>query len=206
VDPGRHQHHDRRDAHPEQLELVQARQEKHREHRQTIRRHIARYLSGALDGARYRFFNKIGWVSFLDYLDYRKAECVQTLVDELGYRPYPYKHYESVFTRFYQGYILPTKFGVDKRSLHLSTLICSGQMTRDEAVEDLRHSPYPSEALLQEDREYFLKKMGWSNRQLEEYLAKPAVSHDVYGSEKRTVARLSWLYRNTVKRMKGQGK
>jgi N-acetyl sugar amidotransferase len=161
---------------------------------------------GALDGARYRFFNKIGWVSFLDYLDYRKAECVQTLVDELGYRPYPYKHYESVFTRFYQGYILPTKFGVDKRSLHLSTLICSGQMTRDEAVEDLRHSPYPSEALLQEDREYFLKKMGWSNRQLEEYLAKPAVSHDVYGSEKRTVARLSWLYRNTVKRMKGQGK
>jgi N-acetyl sugar amidotransferase len=156
---------------------------------------------GTLGFARYRRINRISWVSFLDFLDYRKSECVQTLVDELGYRPYPYKHYESVFTRFYQGYILPTKFHVDKRRLHLSTLVCSGQMTRAAALDDLGHSPYPSEALLHEDREYFLKKMGWTRSQLDAYLARPEVPHAAYGSEKPFFDWASGLYRNTVRRL-----
>ena len=60
------------------------------------------------------------WVPFLDYVDYNKERCIATLVEKVGFRPYPYKHYESIFTRFYQGYILPTKFGIDKRKLELS--------------------------------------------------------------------------------------
>jgi len=157
---------------------------------------------GTFDYAKYKLINKIEWVSFLDYIDYYKPTCVQTLVEELGYRPYPYKHYESVFTRFYQGYILPTKFNVDKRKLHLSTLICSGQISRDEAIDDMKHSPYPSEAEFQADKEYFLKKMGWTAAQLEDYLNKPEISHLAYGSEKVQWDRIVWLYQMTFKRLK----
>ena len=71
---------------------------------------------------------------------------------------YPYKHYESVFTRFYQAFILPQKFNVDKRRLHLSTLIVAGQMDRDTALELMELSPYPDEMQNQIDKEYFLKK------------------------------------------------
>ena len=101
-----------------------------------------------------------------------------------AYKRYPYKHYESVFTRFYQGYILPEKFDVDKRKLHLSTLVMSGQMTRDQALAHLQDSPYASPEELDRDRKYFLKKMGWSEGQLEEYLRRPGKPHDAYPSER----------------------
>ena len=123
------------------------------------------------------------WVPFLDYVDYDKQRCTAELVDKLGYRPYPYKHYESIFTRFYQGYLLPMKFGVDKRRLHLSSLICSGQMSREEALSHLERSPYPDPDDLQVDINYFLKKMGWSLAQLDAYLARAPRAHDEFPSE-----------------------
>ena len=87
---------------------------------------------------------------------------MRALKESHGYKPYPYKHYESIFTRFYQGYLLPQKFGADKRRVHFSTLIVAGQMTREEAIRDLENIPYPSQAELDDDRQYFLKKMGWT--------------------------------------------
>ena len=66
---------------------------------------------------------------------------MQTLERELGWKYYGWKHYESIYTRFYQGYILPKKFGYDKRKSHLSSLICSGEMTREEALEELKKEP-----------------------------------------------------------------
>lgn len=138
-----------------------------------------------------RFVRGVQWVSFLDYIDYNKQACIDVLVREVGYRPYPYKHYESIFTRFYQGYLLPEKFGVDKRRLHFSSLICSGQMTRAQAVELLRHSPYPNPDDLDVDIDYFLKKMGWTQADLDTYLHRPERAHDSYPSE---VQRHSWLY------------
>ena len=123
------------------------------------------------------------WVPFLDYVDYNKQRCISVLVNEIGYRPYPYKHYESIFTRFYQGYLLPTKFGVDKRRLHLSSLICSGQMSREQAKNLLGNSPYPDPDDLQADIEYFVKKMGWSEKDLAAYLARPEQPHSNYDSE-----------------------
>jgi N-acetyl sugar amidotransferase len=157
---------------------------------------------GTLDYITYRFIRKIKWISFLDYVDYYKPDCLQTLVEELDYRPYPYKHYESVFTRFYQGYLLPEKFKVDKRKLHLSTLVCSGQMTREDALEHMQHSPYPSEPELQADKEYFLKKMGWTSTDLEEYLTKPEIPHTAYGSEKPLWDGAIWLYQYVFKALK----
>lgn len=138
----------------------------------------------------HRLLRKTSWVPFLDLIDYNKQRCIDELVSELGYRPYPYKHYESIFTRFYQGYLLPTKFGVDKRRLHLSSLICSGQMSREQAKALLADSPYPDPDDLQADIEYFLKKMGWKETDLAAYLGRPERPHDTYASEAKLYAAL----------------
>lgn len=140
------------------------------------------------------------WVPFLDFVDYNKQRCIEELVREIGYRPYPYKHYESIFTRFYQGFLLPEKFGVDKRRLHLSSLICSGQMTRDQAKELLTQSPYPDEDDLRVDIDYFLKKMGWSRHDLDAYLSRPARAHDTFDSEAALYARLLSLQKRYLAR------
>lgn len=144
----------------------------------------------------HRYVRRIKWVPFLDYVQYDKQACIDLLVREIGYRPYPYKHYESVFTRFYQGYLLPRKFGVDKRRVHFSSLICSGQMTREQAVALLKLSPYPSEDELDVDIDYFLKKMGWRQADLEAYLARPERAHDSYPSELGLHAWLHGLLRH----------
>lgn len=138
---------------------------------------------GTVDMIRYHL-SGIRWLSFLDYFDYRKRDALQSLQGRFSYKPYPFKHYESVFTRFYQGFILPTKFGIDKRRLHLSTLVMNGEMMRDEALCLLEGIPYESEKLLRDDTAYFLKKMGWSREKLDAYLARPGVPHDVYPTEK----------------------
>ncbi len=138
---------------------------------------------GTLGAAWYGIARGIKWEWFLDYLPYNKFEAVDVLTKRFAYKPYPYKHYESVFTRFYQGYILPKKFGVDKRRLHLSTLVISGQMTRDEALAGVSGIAYPSQVSLDEDIAYFLKKMGWTREQLDEYLRRPERSHALYKSE-----------------------
>jgi len=140
---------------------------------------------GTFDFFRFRFVNGVRWVSILDLMPYNKAAVLKELQEKYGYKPYPYKHYESIFTRFYQGYLLPKKFGVDKRKLHLGTLVAAGQMDREAALRDLEGIPYVSEAQLQEDKLYFMKKMGWTQAQLDGYIARPPVAHDVYPSEVR---------------------
>ncbi|WP_141054004.1 N-acetyl sugar amidotransferase [Aliarcobacter cryaerophilus] len=140
---------------------------------------------GTLDFVYQEFVKKTKWIPFLDYLPYYdKNETLELLEREFLYKPYPYKHYESVFTRFYQGYLLPNKFNVDKRKVHFSTLIISNQMSRDEAVKQLNEIPYLSEQELNNDIEYFLKKMKWSQKDLDDYLGRSEKSHLIYGSEK----------------------
>lgn len=143
-----------------------------------------------------QYIRRVRWVSFLDYIDYSKPRCTEILVNELGYRVYAYKHYESIFTRFYQGYILPRKFGIDKRKLHLSTLLMSGQLSREAVLETMKQIPYPSESDLQDDIDYFVKKMGWTNEQLAEYIARPEVPHAVYGTEKPLFEKLGKVGRS----------
>jgi alkylated DNA repair dioxygenase AlkB len=109
---------------------------------------------------------------------------MRTLESEYGYKPYPYKHYESIFTRFYQGYLLPRKFGFDKRRVHLGTLVASGQMARQDALDDLERIAYSSAEALEQDKRYFIKKMGWTENQLADYIARPGTSHDTYPTER----------------------
>lgn len=117
----------------------------------------------------------------LNWMPYRKKEAKEIMARELGWRDYGGKHYESIFTRFYQGYILPRKFGVDKRKAHLSTLICSGQITREEALRELEAPPYGQDQLRQ-DRAFVLKKLGLSETDFEGLMNRPPVSHGQFPS------------------------
>jgi hypothetical protein len=117
-------------------------------------------------------------------LQYNKNQVLTELEVNYSYKRYPFKHYESIFTRFYQGYILPRKFKVDKRLVHFATLVASGQMTRVNAIEGLQGIPYTSEWHQEEDINYFMKKMGWTRMDLEIYLSRPEIPHSAYQSEK----------------------
>ena len=91
----------------------------------------------------HRYSKILKRIDILDYLDYVKKDAVQVLEQEIGWRYYGGKHCESIYTRFFQGYILPKKFGYDKRKAHFSSLICSGEMTREEALQSLKKEIYP---------------------------------------------------------------
>jgi hypothetical protein len=105
--------------------------------------------------------------------------------DVFGWKNPEDKHFESVFTRFYQGYILPKKFNVDKRKVHYSNLINSGFLTRDEAFDKMKNPPY-SLQMQNEDLEYILKKWDMSLEEFEVIMKKPEVNHDVFGYDKES--------------------
>lgn len=133
-------------------------------------------------------------VSLLNYLPYRKDEAMRTLQSELGWQYYGGKHYESTFTKFYQAHILPVKFGIDKRRIHFSDLIMNGEMTRDEALQELARPTYEA-AALDQDRAYVCKKLGFSAQEFAEYLAAPPVNHFSYPSYARLAQRLVSLHK-----------
>ena len=115
----------------------------------------------------------------LNYVVYDKKVAKETIISELSWRDYGGKHYESVFTRFYQGYILPMKFKVDKRKAHLSNLIFSGQLIKAEALAELEQPIYPA-SIFEQDLQFVLKKLGYTEQEFQEYLASVAVPHTVY--------------------------
>ena len=131
-------------------------------------------------------------LSPLNWIDYRYDRVKEQIKAELGWRDYGGKHYESVFTRFYQGYILPKKFKFDKRRAHYSTLICSGQMSREEALARIEEPGYREEQCKQ-DLPFVLKKLGFSRDEFDQYIHTPRVEHSVYGLERGLHARYPWL-------------
>jgi N-acetyl sugar amidotransferase len=121
-------------------------------------------------------------ISILNYVPYNKNEVKEVIKNELGWKDYGGKHHESIFTKFYQAYILPEKFKIDKRKAHLSTLICSGQITKEQALEELKQPLYP-EKDLQNDIEYVLKKFGLSRAEFGHIMGLPVVRHDAFKSD-----------------------
>lgn len=139
---------------------------------------------GIAELAYYTAVRRLKNVSLLNYVPYVKADAMATIERELGWEYYGGKHYESVYTRFYQGYVLPAKFGIDKRMAHLSTLICSGQVSRDDALAELEKPIYPA-GLLDIDRRFVLKKLELSEREFEAIMALPPKSFWDYPSYRR---------------------
>jgi N-acetyl sugar amidotransferase len=138
-------------------------------------------MVGFFERYYYDKFTKIQTISLLNYLPYSKSEAKKTIMSELAWRDYGGKHYESIFTRFYQAYYLPRKFNVDKRKAHLSTLICSGEITREEALEEMKKPVYDP-VKLQEDKVYVLKKLGLTHDEFEEIIHAAPKKHTDYPS------------------------
>lgn len=130
----------------------------------------------------YRFFKRILTIPLLDYMDYNKKEAKRILQSEFGWEDYGGKHYESLFTKFYQAYILPTKFNIDKRRAHLSNLIYSGQVTREEALKELEKPVY-DKAELEADKKYVLKKLGLSGEEFEDLMKLPIKRHQEFETD-----------------------
>ncbi len=130
------------------------------------------------------FVRRIRMVPVLNYLDYDKQQTMHLLQDQLGWVYYGGKHYESIYTRFYQAYVLPRKFDIDKRKAHYSSLICSGQMTREQALALMQEPVYPERALL-EDREYTIKKLGLNPEQFDAIMDAPNKTFESYRTSHR---------------------
>ena len=116
---------------------------------------------------RYTLINRVRLVSILNYIDFDKDKAMRVLIDDLAWQYYGGKHYESNYTKFFQGIILPEKFQIDKRKLHYSALILCGQMKRSDALIELQKPAYPPEQK-ESETEFVLKKL---NLTLEEFTA-----------------------------------
>jgi N-acetyl sugar amidotransferase len=136
------------------------------------------------------FFN-LESLHVLNFLKYNKFEAKKIIAEKLNWRDYGGKHYESIFTKFYQAYILPVKFKVDKRRAHLSNLICSGQLSREAALQELE-IPLYDPITLKEERTYVLKKLGITEAEFDELMRNPPRNHDEFKTEKPL---WSWYFR-----------
>ncbi len=141
---------------------------------------------------------KLTPISILNYVPYNKNAVKEIITKELDWRDYGGKHYESVFTKFYQAYILPQKFKIDKRKAHLSNLICSGQMTKSAALLELEKPLYaPNE--LKNDMEYVIKKLGLTQQSFDDIMKQPVRRHDEFKTDKHLKAG----YMNLLKKTEG---
>jgi N-acetyl sugar amidotransferase len=129
----------------------------------------------------YRYVKGVRVVKPLNYVPYVKEAAMQELVERFGWQRYAHKHYESRFTRFYEGYWLPTKFGYDKRRAHFSSLILTGQLKREDALERIAKPAY-DEATIAHDFEYIATKLDISVAELQALMDGPNKSYHDYRS------------------------
>jgi N-acetyl sugar amidotransferase len=129
-----------------------------------------------------RYVKRIKVVRPLNYVPYVKADAMRLLEEKFGWQPYPQKHFESRFTRFYESYWLPKRFGFDTRKVQYSSLIVTQQMTRAEALEKLSRPPYDESTIAQEF-EYVATKLGISTAELQSYMDAPRKSYKDYRSQ-----------------------
>jgi len=120
----------------------------------------------------YPFIKRMVTIRPLNYMAYNKQFALQELKEKLGYKEYDGKHGESVFTKFLQNYWLPTRYGFDIRKPHLSSLIVSGQLTREAALQELAKPLYDEQSLADE-KEYVAKKLGLTSEEFEMVLQMP---------------------------------
>lgn len=129
----------------------------------------------------FTYIRRMEIINPLNYINYKKDEAIELLKKDLGWQYYGGKHYESRFTKFFQSYYLPVKFKYDKRRAHLSSLIISGQITRDEAVKRMQEDLY-SEIEINFDLEYVAKKLDWTVQEFNSIINLPPVSHKNFPS------------------------
>lgn len=137
---------------------------------------------------KFKYYNlkKIKLVFLLEHLDYNKQNAEQELATAYGWKPYKTKHGESIWTRFYQCHILPTRFGIDKRKAHYSNLIASKQMTKAQAQEWMKGPLYTND--LEADKQFILKRFEIEEAEFDKYLTGPIRKHEDFKTEKKAKA------------------
>lgn len=122
------------------------------------------------------------YVELLNSMPYRRGEALETLKREFDWQYYGGKHYESTFTKFYQAYVLPVKFGIDKRRAHFTDLIHNGEMTREQALATLEQAPYDPRELAT-DQAYVLKKLGFTAAEFDAIMKERPRLHSEFKSD-----------------------
>jgi N-acetyl sugar amidotransferase len=131
-----------------------------------------------------RYFKGIKVLRPLNYLPYTKEIAIETLKNDYGWKPYPQKHFESRFTKFYEGYWMPTRFGYDTRRVQFSSLIVTKQMTRKDALDQLSVLPYDI-TKIDEEFEYIATKLGIDVNELRKYHELPLKCYRDYNNEEK---------------------
>jgi len=149
---------------------------------------------------RWTFIQRIKVISILNYIDYKKEDVKELIEKELGWVDYGGKHYESVYTRFYQGHILPVKFNIDKRRGHLSDLIRSGQITREVALEEIKAPSY-QDSLKRQDEIFVKKKFDLDDSSYLEIMNASTKNFRQYPNNEKAVMRI----KNLVNFMREKG-
>ena len=126
-----------------------------------------------------KYFKRINVIKPLNKIRYVKSEAIATLKELYGWIPYPQKHFESRFTRFFEGYWLPSRFGFDTRLTQFSSLILSNQMSREEAIEKLKIPPY-QDMNIEEEYEFISNKLDITIEELKTYHEMPLKSYKDY--------------------------
>lgn len=142
---------------------------------------------------------RIRYMSLLNFTDYNKKRAIRFLEDEMEWRKYEGKHFESIYTRFFQGYLLPYKFGMDKRRAHFSSLIVSGQMSREEALKALELPPYDP-VTAQEDIKYVCQKFRLSDAEFMQILQTPPKHSNNYPNNAYALRKIAPVVRK-IKRI-----
>jgi len=141
------------------------------------------------------YIKRIKVVTPLNFLPYNKSEAMRLLADVYGWQPYPQKHFESRFTRFYEGYWLPQRFGYDVRRVQFSSLIMTGQMSRDDAIESLKVPPLNDLTIAQE-KQFVASKLGITVGDLEGYFKLPKRSFRDFRSQENVYRIGAWLLKS----------
>lgn len=169
----------------------------HREHG-SVKLRTYPTLGLAKQAIWYPYVRGVKTIKLLNYVPYVKSEAKSQIADQLGWRDYGGKHYESIFTRFFQGYYLPVRFGYDKRLAHLSSLILSDQCTREEALSELELPTYDAD-LQASDLKFVAKKLGLTSDELSALIAAPTEGVEHYPSNDALYA-LGFKVRDRIRR------
>ncbi|MCX6403826.1 MAG: N-acetyl sugar amidotransferase, partial [Actinobacteria bacterium] len=141
------------------------------------------------------YFRGVKVVRPLDMAPYIKEEAKQLLMNRFDWQPYPQKHFESRFTKFYESYWLPKRFGYDVRRVQYSSLIVTGQMTREEALELLKNPSY-DETNINQEIEFVANKLGICIEELKSYLLLPRRTYKDYKNQRQLYDYGAWVMRS----------
>ena len=139
-------------------------------------------------------------VYLLNYMPYSKDKAIEVLENQVGWKNYGGKHHESVYTRFVQSYIQPVKFNLDYRRATLSTQICTKEMTRENALIELKNKPYNKDTL-EEDKIYVSKKLGIELSELEKIMKTPPKSYKDYPNDEKKLEFIYKIYKKYFSQM-----